>query len=154
MNKHLLPPQIECNQGEPKMTPCLATLVKQETELCQAGLWSCHCIEEFTLRRILPLGCREKLAYECPWLTDPTPEPADGKILISYVADVEVISDLITSLSYAVLTADEVFHLMSYMFDKSPVTNRSSSVSDPYSSKNPPPVVGIFIFFDNTFICY
>jgi hypothetical protein len=64
-----------------------------------------------------------KLAYKCPWLTDPTREPADGKILFSFVTDIELISDMITSLSYAVLTADKVFRLVSYMFDKSSMTS-------------------------------
>jgi hypothetical protein len=92
--------------------------------------------------------------YKCSRLTDPTREPADGKILISFVADVELISDLITSLSYVVLTADEVFRLVSYMFDKSTMTNRPSSVPTPYCSENTPPEVGIFILFNNTFFRY
>jgi hypothetical protein len=59
-----------------------------------------------------------------------------------------------TSLSYAVLTADEVFWLVPYMFDKGLVTNRLSSVPAPLCSENLPPTVGIYIFFDNTFFCY
>jgi hypothetical protein len=66
MNKHLLPLQIKDKQGEPEMTPSLAVLVKRVTELYQAGLRVCHCAKEFTLWRIHPLGCQEKLAYECP----------------------------------------------------------------------------------------
>jgi hypothetical protein len=150
----MLPPQIDDKWGEPEITPFLAALAKQVTQLCQAGLWACHYAEEFTLRPISPLGHREKLAYECPWLADPTREPASSNILISFVANVEMISDLITSLSCVVLTNDEVFQLVSYMFDKSLVTNRPSSVPAPFCSENPPLAVGIFIFFDNTFFCY
>jgi hypothetical protein len=141
MNKHLPPPQIEDKRGELEMTPRLAMLVKHVTELRQASLWVCHYAEEFSLRWIRPLGHREKLAYECPLLADLTHEPTNGKILIFFVTDVELISDLITSLSYEVSTADEVFRLISYMFDKSPVTNRPSSVHAPYCSENPPPAV-------------
>jgi hypothetical protein len=82
------------------VTPCLATLVKLVTELCQAGFWACHYAKEFTLRWIHPLDHQEKLAYECPRLADPTHEPADGKILNSFVADIELIfrSDNLTVL--------------------------------------------------------
>jgi hypothetical protein len=146
----MLPPQIDDKRGEPEITPLLTALVKWVTERCQACLRACHYAEEFTLRRIHPLGHRDKLAFECPWFADPSREPTDGKIMIFFVADVELISDLITSLSYATWTAEEVFRLVSYMFDKSPVTDRPSSVP----SENPPPVVGIFIFFDNSFLCY
>jgi hypothetical protein len=141
MNKHLLPPHIDDKRKEPKMTPHLAALAKRVTKLRQAGLWACHYAEEFTLWWIHPLDHREKLAYECPQLADPTREPVDGKILISFVTDVELISDLITSLSYAVLSADKVFWLVSYMFDKSLVTNRPNSVPAPYCSENPPPLL-------------
>jgi hypothetical protein len=130
------------------------TLVKRVTELRQVGLRACHCTEEFSLQQICPLGHRDKLAFKCPWFADTSCEPADGRIMIFFITDVELISDLITSLSYAALTFEEVFHLVSYMFDKSPVTNRPSSVPDPYYSENPPPVVGIFIFFDKTFLYY
>jgi hypothetical protein len=60
------------------MTPHLAALVKQVAELCATGLQTCHCIEEFTLRRIHPLGRWERLAYYCPWLADPSRKPATG----------------------------------------------------------------------------
>jgi hypothetical protein len=42
----------------------------------QAGFNVCHCIEEFYLRRILPLGCRDKYAYECPRMANPSYEPS------------------------------------------------------------------------------
>jgi hypothetical protein len=53
------------------MTPRLAALVKWVIELRDASLQACHCVEEFTLRRIRPLGRWDKLAYECTRLADP-----------------------------------------------------------------------------------
>jgi hypothetical protein len=44
----------------------LAALTKRVAELRQAGLEACHCVKEFYLRRIHPLGYRKKLASECP----------------------------------------------------------------------------------------
>jgi hypothetical protein len=79
-NMHLLPPLIDNKRGEPKMTPCCVALVKRVDELHDSGLWACHCTEEFTLQRIRPLGHREKLAYECLRLVDPSCEPAAGRI--------------------------------------------------------------------------
>jgi hypothetical protein len=66
------------------MTLRLAALVKQVAELCDAGLRACHCAKEFTLYLICPLDRWEKLAYEYPWLADPSHDPADSKILISF----------------------------------------------------------------------
>jgi hypothetical protein len=62
------------------MTPCLAALVRQVAKLHDSGLRARHCAEEFTLRWIHPFDHREKQAYECPRLADPSREPADGKI--------------------------------------------------------------------------
>jgi hypothetical protein len=62
------------------MTPSLAALIKRVVELHITGLWACHCTEEFPLQRIHPLGRREKLAYDYPWLADPNHEPAGGKM--------------------------------------------------------------------------
>jgi hypothetical protein len=62
------------------MTPRLAALVKRVAELCDSDLRVRHCVEEFTLWWIRPLGRREKLAYECPLLTDPSREPAAGRV--------------------------------------------------------------------------
>jgi hypothetical protein len=62
------------------MTPRLAALVKRVAELCAVGLWACHYTEEFTLWWIHPLGHREKLAYDCPRLVDPSREPTTGKM--------------------------------------------------------------------------
>jgi hypothetical protein len=50
------------------------------TELYEADIKAFHCIKEFTHQLIHPLGRREKLAYECPWLADPSHELAGGKI--------------------------------------------------------------------------
>jgi hypothetical protein len=48
------------------MTDRLATLTKRIAELRQAGLEACHCVEEFYVRQIRPLGHRKILAFECP----------------------------------------------------------------------------------------
>jgi hypothetical protein len=79
-NKHLLLLLINNKQGESKMTPHLAALVKRVAELHDADLRACHCVKEITLRRICPLDYWEKLAYECPWPADLSHEPATGKI--------------------------------------------------------------------------
>jgi hypothetical protein len=50
VNMHLLPSHIDKKWGEPKVTPCLAALVKRVTELHATGLRACHCAEEFTLQ--------------------------------------------------------------------------------------------------------
>jgi hypothetical protein len=55
-NMQLYPPLVDKKQGEPKMTPCLAALVKQVAELRTAGLRACHYVEEFTLWWIRPLA--------------------------------------------------------------------------------------------------
>jgi hypothetical protein len=78
------PPLVDKKRGEPKMTSRLATLVKRVAELCVAGLWACHCAEEFTLRQIHRLGHSEKLAYDYPRLADPSREPTTGKMFNLY----------------------------------------------------------------------
>jgi hypothetical protein len=83
VNRHLLLPLIDNKGGEPKMTPRLVTLVKWVVELCDTGLQVCHCSEDFTLWRIRPLDHREKLAYECPRLDDPSHDPDVIKIFNS-----------------------------------------------------------------------
>jgi hypothetical protein len=89
VNKHLLPLLIDDKQGEPKVTSCLAMLVKWMAERRDTGHWVCHCTEEFTLQRIRSLGRRDKLEYKCPQLTDLSHDPADSRIIISFgdVAD-------------------------------------------------------------------
>jgi hypothetical protein len=61
---------------------------------------------------------------------------------------------MIISLSYVVLTGDEVFQLLSHMFDNSSVIVRPDSMPAPFCSENPPHVVRVFIFFDNIFFYY
>jgi hypothetical protein len=56
VNKLLFPPAIKNKRSEPLMTNRLAALTKRVTELCQAGLEVCHCVKEFNLQRIHPLG--------------------------------------------------------------------------------------------------
>jgi hypothetical protein len=46
---------------------------------------------------------------------------------------------------------DEVLRLVSWLFDKSPVTKRPVSVPTPYYSETLPPLVRIFIFLDLIF---
>jgi hypothetical protein len=48
------------------MTDRLAVLTKHVAELRQAGLEACHCVKEFYVRWICPLGHRKALAFECP----------------------------------------------------------------------------------------
>jgi hypothetical protein len=60
----------------------LATRTKRVAELCQAGLAACHCIKEFYLRRIHPLGHWKKLMFECPRMVDPYREPSEGCLFI------------------------------------------------------------------------
>jgi hypothetical protein len=66
VNKLLFPPAIKNKRTEPPMTDRLATLNKRVVELCQAGLEACHCVKEFYVRRIRPLGHRKTLAFKCP----------------------------------------------------------------------------------------
>jgi hypothetical protein len=82
MNGQLYPPPplVDKKRGEPKMTPRLAALVKRVAELHVTGLRACHYVGEFTLQRIHPLGHREKLAYDCSRLADPSHEPVAGKM--------------------------------------------------------------------------
>jgi hypothetical protein len=74
----LFPPAIKDQRKEPPMTDRLAALVRRVAELRQAGLEACHCIEEFFLRRIRPLGRRKTLAFESPRLADPSRDPLPG----------------------------------------------------------------------------
>jgi hypothetical protein len=74
------PPLVDQKQEEPKMTPRLAALVNWVAELHAIDLGACHCAKEFTLRRIHPLGRRQRLAYDCPWLADLRHKPATGKM--------------------------------------------------------------------------
>jgi hypothetical protein len=66
VNKLMFPPAIKNKRLEPPMINRLAALTKRVAKLCQAGLEACHCVKEFYLRRIRPLGHRKKLVFECP----------------------------------------------------------------------------------------
>jgi hypothetical protein len=67
---------------EPSMTDRLAALIKRIAELHQAGLEACHCVEEFYVQRICPLGRRKTLAFECLWIVDPSRDPSEGDLFI------------------------------------------------------------------------
>jgi hypothetical protein len=73
--------KVEDKRNEPAMMPRLKALIKRAAEVRKAGLEACHCAKEFTLRRICPLGRREKLAFECPWPADPNRYMPTCKIL-------------------------------------------------------------------------
>jgi hypothetical protein len=78
-NKLLFLPIIKDKRNEPSMNDHLTALVKRVAELREAGLKACHCVEEFHLRQIRPLGRQEKLAFECSRLSDPSHKPAKDK---------------------------------------------------------------------------
>jgi hypothetical protein len=78
-NKFMFPPIIEDKRNEPLMNDCLTALVKRVAKLREVRLKACHCIEEFNLQRNCSLDRQEKLAFECPRLSDPSREPAKGK---------------------------------------------------------------------------
>jgi hypothetical protein len=64
------------------MTDRVSALIKRIAELLQASLEACHRIEEFYLQKILPLGRRKTLAFECPWLADPSCDPSEGDLFV------------------------------------------------------------------------
>jgi hypothetical protein len=66
VNKLLFPPAIKNKRSEPPLTDHLTALIKRVAELRQAGLEACHCVEEFYLQQIRPLGRWKKLVFECP----------------------------------------------------------------------------------------
>jgi hypothetical protein len=82
VNKLLFPPAIKNKRSEPPMTDRLAALTKHVVELRQVGLEVCHCVKEFYLRWIRPLGRQKKLAFECSQMTDPYREPSEGCLFI------------------------------------------------------------------------
>jgi hypothetical protein len=113
VNKLLFPPFIKDKWGELPMTPRLAALGKRVAELRVVGLKACHYAEIFTLQRICSLDHQEKLAFECPWLADPSCEPADGKIFILQVLLVTICySNLIHSFFCSALTKVEIDRLV------------------------------------------
>jgi hypothetical protein len=84
-NMLLFPPIIKDKRNEPPMNDRQTALVKRVVELREAELRACHCIEEFHLQKICPLGRREKLAFECPRQSDPSREPTEGKFTFFYI---------------------------------------------------------------------
>jgi hypothetical protein len=141
---------VKDKRGEPPKTLRLTTLVKRVVELREAELKSCHYTEEFTLRWIHPLGHREKLAFEYPWLGDLNREPANGKMFILHVLPVTIYySDLIHSFFYSTLTKIKIDQLVGYLFDKDPPVPRLNSVPAPAPdcAENPPPLVRTITFF-------
>jgi hypothetical protein len=126
------------------MTLRLAALVKRVAELCKASLKACHYIKEFTLQQIHPLGRREKLAYECPRLADPSREAAVGKIFsLTFCILMVYFLNMICSMSCITLTWVEIDQFMARLFDKDPPTPRPARVPPPFSSDNLPPEVRV-----------
>jgi hypothetical protein len=82
VNKLLFPPTIKNKRMEPPLIDHLAALTKRVAELRQAGVEACHCVEEFYIQRIHPLGCRKILAFECPRISDPYREPLEGCLFV------------------------------------------------------------------------
>jgi hypothetical protein len=82
VNNFLFPPAIKNKRMEPPMTDRLATLIKHVAELRQAGLEVCHCVEEFYLRWIRPLGHRKTLAFEYSRMADPNRDPSECYLFI------------------------------------------------------------------------
>jgi hypothetical protein len=66
VNKLLFPPAIKNQWTKPPMIDRLVVLTKRVAELCQTGLEACHCVKEFFIQWIHPLGRRKTLAFECP----------------------------------------------------------------------------------------
>jgi hypothetical protein len=60
------------------MTNRLAALTKLIMELHLSGLEVCHCVKEFYIRWIHPLGRQKILAFKCPQMADPCHEPSEG----------------------------------------------------------------------------
>jgi hypothetical protein len=87
----LFPPIIKGKRNEPLMNSRLPALVKRMAEVREAGLRACRCVKEFHLRQIHPHGHREKLAFECPRLSDPSREPTEGKSAFSPFVDDKLI---------------------------------------------------------------
>jgi hypothetical protein len=102
-NKLLFPPVIKAKRREPPMNSRLAALVKHVAELHEAKHKACHCIEEFHLRRIRPLG------HECLQKADPNCEPTDGKLsILSLKYWGYYYPDLTLLLSCVVLSQEEI----------------------------------------------
>jgi hypothetical protein len=77
-------PLVKTQRAEPSMNARLSGLVKRVSELRAVGLKACHCVEEFHHRRIHPLRCRKRRAYECPRMANPNLKPTDSKLSTSF----------------------------------------------------------------------
>jgi hypothetical protein len=82
VNKFLFTPAIKNKWMESLMTDRLATLTKRVAELRQASLEACHCVEEFYVQRIRPLGRWKIPTFECPRMVDPYREPSEGCLFV------------------------------------------------------------------------
>jgi hypothetical protein len=112
------------------MNAHLDALLKHVVELRETRLKVCHCIEEFHLQRIHPLGRRDKCAYECPWMADPNREPTDGKFsILSLKYWGYNYPDMTFLLSCIVLSQEEVDWLVGRLFDKDPPIARPAGSS-------------------------
>jgi hypothetical protein len=148
VNKLLFPPFIKDEWGEPVMTPHLASLIKRVAELHEARLKACHCAEEFTLQQILLLDRREKLAFECPRLADPSYEPADGKIFTPQVLPIMIYYFVLIHFFFcSALIKVEIDQLVGHLFDKDPPVLSPDTVPMPYCTENPPLLVRTIAFF-------
>jgi hypothetical protein len=144
VNKHLFPSFIDDKQSEPKMMLRLVALVKRVAELHETGLWACHCSEELTLMWIHSLGRREKLAYECPWLADPSREPAASKIFtLTFYILMVCFLNLTCYVYCTALNQEEIDQVMAHLFDKDLPTPQPAGVHVPFSNENLPPEVKI-----------
>jgi hypothetical protein len=78
VNKLLFPPAIKNKRMEPPMTDRLAALTKRVAELRQANHEVCHCVEEFYVQWIRPLGRHKVLAFEWLRMAEPCRESSEG----------------------------------------------------------------------------
>jgi hypothetical protein len=93
-----------------------------------------------------PLGHREKLEFECPWLSDPSHEPAEGKTCFLLHLPMISLFEVDNFLFHTAMPQEEIDRFVARLFDKDPLTMRPDTLSLPYSSENSPPSVRITIF--------
>jgi hypothetical protein len=88
----MFPPVVKAQRTEPLMNAHLAALVKRVAELHRVRLKACHCVEEFHLQQIRPLGHQDKCAYEWPgWLI-----PVVNLLMVSFPPCLLNVGDTIT----------------------------------------------------------
>jgi hypothetical protein len=76
-----------------------------------------------------PLGRREKLAYECLWLADPSYKPTTGMIFtLTFCLLMVYFLDLICFVSYTALTQEEIGPLVTRLFNQDPLTPQLASL--------------------------